>query len=180
MRGILRMTALACLIVGASASRSSANVVYTLTDVNLALGSLPAGTLSGTFTLSDDLTTLLGADLTASAAMVNGFSYAPTTYTLANSTFYTNNLASYFQLTQGAAELRLIFATPIATTGTTALSSGSYEWQAAAGVRTVASGSVVASTGAVPEPSALVLSSIGVWSSLLVVARRYRRRRKAA
>lgn len=177
MRRFLRISALACLLVVAPVLRSSADVVYTLTGADLVVGNvLPAGTLTGTFTLSDDLATLLAADVTASGAIVNGFTYAPTTYTLANSAFYTNNLASYFQLTQGAAQLRLIFATPLSATGATALSTGGYEWQAAAGNRTTSSGSVVASTGAVPEPSSLVLAATGVASALFLAARHRRSR----
>jgi len=179
MRGLLRMSALVCLVAIAPAPRSSADVVFNLADVELAVGGTAAGTLTGSFTLSDDLATLLAADVTASGALVNGFTFEPVTYTLANSTFFTNNLASYFQLSQGSTdELRLVFDGPLAATGGS-LSSMSYEWQWTAGNRIVTSGSYAPSTPAVPEPSSLALAAIAAGSAAAFGMRRARRRQAA-
>ncbi|MDG3007945.1 PEP-CTERM sorting domain-containing protein [Paludisphaera mucosa] len=179
MRIGIRATALACLACAAFAAPSSAGVVFTLTDVDLvAGGGLPAGTLTGSFTLSDDLHTMLAADITASAATVDGFTYASATYTLADATFtYTDQLPYNFRIDLGPTrELQLVFLSGLAATGATNIYTGSYEWQADAGSRTVASGSVVASHGSVPEPSSVVLAAVGA-SAALLAARRIRRRR---
>lgn len=179
MKNLFRASALAVLVLTATAVRSSAGVVFTLNDVKLVVGNTyPAGELTGTFTMSDDLKTLLAADIKATGATVNGFTYAPTTYPLTDPrSTYTDQLPYNFRLNLGATrQLQLVFAGGLSTSGPISFASNSYEWQWNAGPRTVASGWVTAGTPATPEPSSIVMAAVaaGVGAAAWTRARRRR------
>jgi len=160
MKNIVRVAVLAGVLVGGSATTASADVVFTLHDAKFTGGPAPvvdAGTLTGTFTLSDDLTTLVAVNLTASAAPnVGAYDFAEHTYTLSNATVATSLPGGYIRISQssGAYQLELRFATALTSPGTTQLIlDSSYEYQGAAGTRRVSAGTAsAASTSAVPEP----------------------------
>jgi hypothetical protein len=162
----------AALLVLSTSGLASANFTFNLSNVNLTLGvgGPPDGTLTGTFTTDNSLTTLVSYDIVASASG----NFAGFTYLTGDAV--TNSLPSFFQIDSGSNELRLIFNGGLTTSGAT-LSTSSFEDESASGgLRNVATGSVVVAS-AVPEPASIVLTG----SALTVVlgAAGARRRLKA-
>jgi len=183
MKLAMRMAVVA-LIFGGFADQASAEIVYKLVDVKLGVGSVPAGELTGTFTVDDGLTTLISANIQATGATVGAYTYNPIAYDLnPGAVANLSDLSQKFLLLQyggGAQRLQLNFATLLAATGTTGLLSSSNEFQLTAGARTVASGMVeVVSPAAVPEPSSLATLFLGA-PMAMVFARRCRRKTKRA
>jgi hypothetical protein len=158
-------TTAAVLALLSTARTASADFVFTLSGVTLAGG----GTLTGTFSTNNALNTLTGFDITASA---NG-AFPGFHYTTASSTVTAPNLPTFFQLDSpgSADELRLIFNGGLTSSGAT-LTTTSYEFESAGGVRTVTSGRVTA----VPEPGSLTLISGGLALSVAGLVRRRGRR----
>src|SRR5277367_3318440 len=163
--------------ITALAHTSSATVVtYTLNNVDMnslttGLG-VPAGTLTGDFTVNG--TTLVSADITASAATVSGHSFPGFEYTYgiagANSTL-TNGLGQAepnFELPSGSGsnqnELELAWLT---TNQSATLISPfdrdhSFEHEPAGGNRFVTSGDALAPPVPAPVPSPGPLASIAL------------------
>jgi hypothetical protein len=144
------MIASALVVANALTGTASANVTYTLDNVQMnslttGLG-VSAGTLTGEFTVSG--TTLVSADITASIATVSVFSFPGFEYTYgisgANSTL-TNGLGQAepnFELLSGSNELELAW---VAGSASPTLISAfdpnhSFEHELAGGNRFVTSG----------------------------------------
>jgi hypothetical protein len=146
--------------------------------VNLAVGTADAGTLTGTFTLSDDLTALEAVDITSSQATVGAYTFAETRYTLSpGTTAYIDQLPNYFRLSIFPTnELRLDFVGGLGASGTFQIGGTSYENYYLAGNRTVASGTVTAGSGAVPEPSSIAMAAVAAGAGIVASARSRRRR----
>ncbi len=141
------------------AAPASAAVVFNLNNVTLVDG----GTLSGSFTTSDDLATLIGFSITSSTN--NGWPYGNftgTTYTLGNATSLFWNATQGLSATFPKAKLNLFFNSPLTSTGT-ALNQTTSETQKGYN-RYLTSGSVSAVAGAVPEPAtwAMMIAGFGL------------------
>lgn len=179
MKLVLLRTMVAAMLLGCLAGQASAGIVYKLVDVELAVGSEYAGSLTGTFTTDEDRTTVLSADIHATGATIGAFTYDPIAYEFnPGEAVNLSDLSQKFLLLQygaGVQRLQLNFASLLAATGTTALLGSSNEYQFTAGERTVVSGMVEAvSPAAVPEPSALATLFIGA-PIALAFAQRCRR-----
>jgi hypothetical protein len=169
------ITAAILTTITALAHTASATVVtYTLNNVDMnslttGLGVF-AGTLAGDFAVNG--TTLVSADITASAATVSGHSFPGLEYTYgiagANSTL-TNGLGQAepnFELTSGSNELELAWlaANQSATLISAFDPNHSFEHEPAGGNRDVTSGN--APDGPVPSPgplASLALLALGVF-----------------
>jgi hypothetical protein len=156
------MIASALVVANALTGTASANVTYTLDNVQMnslttGLG-VSAGTLTGEFTVNG--TTLVSADITASIATVSVFSFPGFEYTYgisgANSTL-TNGLGQAepnFELLSGSNELELAW---VAGSASPTLISAfdpnhSFEHEATGGNRFVTSGDAPDGPVAVPAP----------------------------
>jgi len=156
-----------------AASQASANVVFTFSGVTFSDG----GTLTGTFTTDDALSTLIDFDITTSAGIGIGFHYTPGTSDGTTST----SLPSI-----------LVFDTPPANDnileitfdgGLTALGApikigtfDSFEQGLSPARRDITGGEAIVATS-VPEPSTVGLVGLGVGVlGLLTYVRRRRRR----
>lgn len=177
---------LVCLAFSCFAGQASAAIVYKLVDVKLGyLGGEALGGLTGTFTVSDDLQTLISANIEATGATASGgHTYVPSVYAFNPGDSVNNSslIQNYIRLNNTSLwqELYLVFTSPLTGSGSTDLFIGSYESQHPAGGRIVLSGWVeVDSPAAIPEPSSLATLFIGA-PIALAVARRCRRAAKSA
>jgi hypothetical protein len=157
------MIASALVAANALTGAASANITYTLSNVDMnslttGLGS-PAGTLTGEFTVNG--TTLVSADITASMATVSVFTFPGVEYKYgipgANSTL-TNGLGQAepnFELFSGSGSNELELAWTAGSASPTLISAfdpnHSFEHEAAGGNRFVTSGDAP-DTPAVPAP----------------------------
>lgn len=176
-----------CLFLGGFAGQASADIMYRLVDVELGYlnSDVDLGKLTGWFTISDDLTLVTAAEITATEAPTpGGFTYNPTTYAFNPGDSVNQSVLSQNTLVlvngSGAQRLQLTFAAALTGTGTTDLINPSSEYQFQAGERIVLSGSVMAdTTPVIPEPSSIATFVIGA-PIALAFARRYRRAAKSA
>ena len=152
------------LILGAAAAVMTlsapvaAAVVFDLSNVTLVDG----GTLTGTLTLSDDLASLEGFNITSSSN--SGWPYANfagRTYLFTDVTTFSWNAAQGLQanFADPSARLDIFFSSPLTSTGTglaitTSETQGNYN-------RYAVSGELVAQAGAVPEPATWAMLIIG-------------------
>jgi hypothetical protein len=74
-RRILSVVTILGLALSLAAGQASANILYTFAGVTFSDG----GTLTGTFTTNDAITTLLNYDITTSPGIGIGFEYTPAT-----------------------------------------------------------------------------------------------------
>ena len=124
-------------------------------------GGTAVGTLTGTFTTNDALTTIQGYNLTASPS--GGF--VGFTYTTLNSAVTASSLPSqYFRIDDlaFANELQVYFTSGLTANGGTVGTSQSYEHEPAGGNRYIVNGTVTrVATAAVPEPASWALMVLG-------------------
>jgi hypothetical protein len=172
-----RLTAASCLMMAAvlmmtlSAGRASASIVFTLDNVLFSDGA----TATGTFTTDDALTSLLDFDITTTGALAYH-------YTSATASAASTSLPYILVLNTPPAFEHILQLTFDNLTPTGSLITigdfDSFEQGPGAAPRTVTGGSViVAAVPTVPEPSSLVLASLGALA--LVAGRTARRRRRA-
>ena len=192
MKRMLRVSALACLVLGATAAGARADVMYTLTDVKLVdAWNKNVGTLTGSFTL-DALNKVVTASITASSGTTtNGFTFSNFTYAMGGGvgtavSAYTAHLPGYIQFYLGpesspTQQLRLVFDGALKSSGTTNFNrSASHENQPGAGNRTIGSGSIVASPVVAPVPEASTLALAAAFAPAFLYASRRMNRRRAA
>jgi hypothetical protein len=166
---LLGAAGLTCALL-LTAISASADVTFDLTDVPLYTGATPSGTLTGDFVTNDALTSLVSADITASASGT----YTGQTYTLSNSTD-NSVLPGFIQLnlnpvTSTSSELRLIFSGALTASGAT-LDDASFEFEITGGERFVESGSVTPATTPItttPEPSSAALTATSLIGLLMI------------
>lgn len=145
----------------AVAMPASANVIYNLSGMTLTGG----GTLTGTLTLNNALTSLVSANIVASSAG----SYVGYTYTYPGATLTQSLPTQYFQLSAASATRILRFAfSSLTASSATLLNASSYEYESVAGSRTISGGTLVLAT--VPEPASMAVLGAGLLG--LAAARR--------
>ncbi len=150
------LTAVAASALMAGAAQ--AVVVFNVTGTFATVAGAPAGTLTGTFTANDALSSVTAFDLTASAAGA----FAGYRYTNVNSAVTAQSLPQFFQLnsTTGGNELRLYFTTPLTMAGATISPTFSYESEPSGGNR-LPSGTVTRAVAGVPEPASWAMMLMG-------------------
>lgn len=158
MRKLVAAAALSAASVFALATPASAAIVFNLDNVKLVDG----GTLTGSFTTSDDLSQLISFSITSSTN--NGWpygNYAGTTYTLGDATSLFWNAAQGISANFGSsAHLNLFFDNPLSATGAV-LNQTTSETQKGFN-RYLVGGSVSGTiAGAVPEPATWAMLIMG-------------------
>jgi PEP-CTERM motif len=160
-----------------AAAPATAAVTFELKDVTLQGG----GMLTGDFVTSDDLTTLLGLDITSTAGDFGGRHFNETIYSLDDVTSGRMPANSSIRLDLGDLELQLAFG-DLTAAGASLSDPNSSEHSRLAGTRLVTGGSIVAeapATAAVPEPATwvMMIGGFGLVGSILrrrSSVRRYR------
>ncbi len=166
------LTAFASLTAMMMASApASAAITFNLNNVNFNGG----GSLTGSFTTSDDLSTLLDFSITTTANNYGFFGNFPgATYTLANASnvLWSSVLGLSADFSSPISQIGLLFAAPLTSNGTALALSDETVVKWNGGIRFATSGTVSA---AVPEPAtwALMIAGFGIAGASL-------RRRKVA
>jgi hypothetical protein len=165
MKAYLLAAAAAALTAVTAASPASAAITFTFTDATL-----DPGTLTGSFTTDDAVTTLVSYDITSSAGANGPFTFGAFTYSPATSSVASSFLPTGFTIMSNDLVnlLQLNFADLTASGGT--LLPNSFELQAASGIRFVTAGSVVGA--AVPEPATWGMMLLGVGALGMAMRRR--------
>jgi hypothetical protein len=172
MKSPLKLAALVALALGGIAGRSSADLIFELSCVSFDDG----GTLTGTFTTDDAITSLVSADLVSSA----GTSLSGSTYLVPGGAIHDidDDLPESFEINLNDFHgILLTFDGGLKATGADLLMSGlaSFEYFGD-GLRFISAGSVVPLP--VPEPATLGLVAAGL-PAILAVARTRRSGRPA-
>lgn len=140
---------------------ASAAITFNLDNVNFNGG----GSLMGTFTTSNDLTTLLDFSISTTANN-NGWAgnFPGATYTLANavSVLWSPTLGLSAGFFSPISQIGLVFAAPLTTDGTQLALSNETVIKWNGGVRFASSGTVSAVAGAVPEPTTWAMMVVGL------------------
>ena len=140
---------------------ASAAITFNLDNVNFNGG----GSLTGTFTTSNDLSTLLGFSISTTANSGGAGNFPGATYTLANaaSVIWSPILGLSASFVSPISQIGLVFAAPLTTNGTKlALSNETVIKWNGGGVRFARSGTVSAVAGAVPEPTTWAMMVVGL------------------
>nr|WP_312162199.1 PEPxxWA-CTERM sorting domain-containing protein [Phenylobacterium sp.] len=164
MKRLLAITAAIAAI--ASAAPAWAAKTFVLDGVTLQGG----GTLTGSFTTDDALSSLLGINIVASAGTLGSGVFSTFTYDNASLADWVSLPTQGFRISTAgyAQQLRLDFF-PLTETGTNLLNT-SYEFQSSGGPRTVTGGRVMLDVpSAVPEPAswAMMITGFGIAGSAL-------------
>ena len=156
MKRILLLAAAATALFAVPAS---ANVIYTLSNVTMSDGNQ----LTGNFTVTDDLSTIVDLNISAPAGTLSGFNFVPVNYTMADVVTFQLPLNSWINVTKPGHELRLSFGALTASGATLTTNGTSYDWYVNAGPRTVTGGSfiVAAAPTPAPEPASIALLAAG-------------------
>ena len=158
MKRLLLIAAAAAMI----SAPASANLIFNLSGATLQYG----GQLTGSITLSDDLTQVVDLNISAPAADAGAFHFSAYTYTFANAIISTHLPNQYIRIDEpGGYELQFAFPVFTASGATFYTNGSSSDHTAAAGNRIITGGSFVAATNAaVPEPAtwALTLAGLGL------------------
>ncbi len=154
-----RFAALAAAVVAiAAAAPAWAAKTFVLDGVTLEGG----GTLTGSFTTNDALTSLEAIDIIASMNDFRGFTFQEFHYNDVGFV-YSDHMPTYFSVktTGFAQELQLYFS-PLTDSGATLWANYSFEHQVVAGTRQVTAGRVIAAPiSAVPEPATWAMMIVG-------------------
>ena len=165
-----RLIAIAAAIAAMTAAAPAwAAKVFVLDNVTLQGG----GTLTGSFTTDDALTSLLGVDITASSGTFGPGVFSTFTYNNAALANWVSLPSQGFQIsTSGAAQqLRLDFF-PLTASGANILHT-SHEYQNTGGGRAVTGGRVVLDVpSAVPEPATWAMMITGFGLAGVAIRRR--------
>lgn len=149
--------AMATLVLALAVSPAYASVTFDVTGIYS-----DGGTLSGTFTTDDALTTLESTSLTVSGGSLglDSVIFNDASYITAGTQDLPNSF-SLLALSTVNKSLSLVFSTPLTLSGAT-LSTASDNYQQYVGTRTIVSGSVVnPDATAVPEPASWALMLTG-------------------
>ena len=166
-----RLAAIAVAAVAiASAAPAWAAKTFVLDGVTLQGG----GTLTGTFTTNDALTSLVGINITASAGTYGPGVFSAFTYNNASLADWVSLPTQGFRIsTPGYAQQLLLNFFPLTGTGANLLNS-SYEYQLNGGPRAVTGGRAVLQVSAVPEPAtwAMMITGFGLVGAMVRRARK--------
>ena len=167
MKRLLLAVGILGLIISLAPGQASASIVYTFSGVTFDDG----GTLTGTFTTDDLITALLDFDITTSAGAGIGFNYMPATADSSSTSLpfilvlSTPTLDDILQVTFSGGLTAL--GAPI-TIG----AFDSFEQTTAPAQRAITAGEVIVAPAAVPGPSTIALTGLGVLGLLLNYFRR--------
>ncbi|MCW2387859.1 hypothetical protein M2336_002762 [Sphingobium sp. B1D7B] len=151
----MRKSLLAAASLGAmllAAAPASAAVTFTLDDVNFVGG----GALTGSFTTSNDLSTLLDFSISTTKNNYGFFGNFPgDTYTLADALGFTwsSTLGLSASFLSPISSISLVFASPLTADGTSLALSNETVVKWNGGTRFALSGSVSPVAAPVPEPA---------------------------
>ena len=153
-RRLLSVVGIFGLALSLAAGQASANRLYTFAGVTFSGG----GTLTGTFTTNDPITTLLDYNITTSPGIGIGFNYTPTT-----APFNFSSLPSIIVVETSGPDhlLQVTFNGGLKATGApiTIGHFDSFEQGTGGARRDITAGSAIPT---VPEPGTLVLLSTGL------------------
>lgn len=174
MKRLLVIAALAALV----SAPASANIIFNLSGVQLDGG----GEVTGYFTTSDDLTTLVDLSLSVPGATIGAYTFLPVTYSFTDTINYQLPLNSHITVTKagpGGEKIQLWFGALTATGAT--VGTNSWDHSAAAGNRNILPGGLLSAAPAVdptpaPEPASWTLALAG----LGLIGAAFARRRSAA
>jgi hypothetical protein len=157
-----------------ASSPASAAITFNLNNVNFSGG----GSLTGSFTTSDDLNTLLDFSISTTANNYGWFgNFAGATYTLANAAgvVWSSTYGLTAAFLSPISQIGLLFSGPLTAGGTQLALSNETVVKWNGGVRFATSGSVSPLAAAVPEPATWAMMIGG----LAMVGASMRRRKVA-
>lgn len=144
-----------------AAAPASAAITFSLDNVNFNGG----GSLTGTFTTSDDLSTLLDFSISTTANDYGWFgNFSGATYTLADaaSVLWSSTYGLSAGFLSPLSQIGLLFASPLTADGTQLALSDETVVKWNGGIRFATSGTVSPLAGAVPEPTTWAMMIVGL------------------
>lgn len=153
---------------------ASAAITFSLDNVNFVLG----GSMTGTFTTSDDLSVLEDFSFTTTAndyGWLGEFDGATYTFAAADAIIWSPLVGLSAGYTSPISQIGLLFAGPLTTDGTSLLLSDEAVLVFGSGTRIALTGSISAVAAPVPEPAtwAMMIGGLGLAGAMM-------RRRKAS